>query len=135
MYEIPHLRVNVDVQNKMAAGSDSIYDEFDGVRKALDEEFGEDISKLDDLKDFMKKTEDYDGILRYKVISPNLFLLVRKCRAGKLCKNLQQFFPIGAREQSIRNNGIVLNIPVDKLKVTKSSFSFMGVKIYNFFPI
>lgn len=93
MYEIPHLRVNVDVQNKMAAGSDSIYDEFDGVRKALDEEFGEDISKLDDLKDFMKKTEDYDGILRYKVISPNLFLLVRSAAQASFAKTFNNFSP------------------------------------------
>ena len=57
-------------------------------------------------------------------------LLVRRCLDRQLCENFQNFLTVRAHEQNTRNNGSMLEAPIVKLPIAKSSFQSMGVKIY-----
>ena len=62
-------------------------------------------------------------------------MLVKKCLNGKVREIFDNFFEIRTHEKSSRNNGFLLQIPKERLQLTKSCFRSMGVKFYNSFLI
>ena len=58
-------------------------------------------------------------------------MLVRKCMLNKVCDNMNGMFVVKQHSITTRNNGYKLEIPLMKLKLTKSLFRSMGVTIYN----
>ena len=58
-------------------------------------------------------------------------MLVKKCMLNKVCDNMNGMFVVKQHSITTRNNGYKLEIPLVKLKLTKSLFRSMGVTIYN----
>ena len=50
---------------------------------------------------------------------------------GEVCDNMNGMFVVKQHGITTRNNGYKLEIPLVKLKLTKSLFRSMGVTIYN----
>jgi hypothetical protein len=76
-----------------------------------------------------KQTSSINEINRHAV------LFVKKCMLGNTCENFKNYFTIKTHERVTRNNSLTLTIPKVKLKLAKSGFFSMGVKIFNSLPI
>ena len=57
-----------------------------------------------------------------------------KCLNDELCSNFQDYFEFNQNKTNTRNNNISVRVPRVKLEFARSSFYFMGAKIYNELP-
>ena len=62
-------------------------------------------------------------------------MVVRECLEKSVCSTFDNYFTIINHEKKTRNNECLLRLPKIRTEYARKSFIFMGVKVYNEFPI
>ena len=62
-------------------------------------------------------------------------ILIKKCLDRSICPNFYNHFRLNLYSTKTRNQGSLLVVPKIRLESTKSSFFFMGVRVFNSLPI
>ena len=66
-----------------------------------------------------------------QVVHREACILIRKCLAGNVCSNFNDYFTVNKHSQHTRNSGYLLKMPRVKLELGKNSFKYTGSRLYS----
>ena len=81
------------------------------------------------LRNNLKITSLHDSIRKHTC------KIVKKVITGNIYSNLKGYFEVSNHSKQTRKADFLLKVPRIKLETARSSFSYMGVKFYNNFPL
>ena len=73
--------------------------------------------------------------LIWNTIKKRSISVVRKCLDKDVCENFQGYFEVNTHNLCTRNSGTLLKLPKVRLEFSRSSFFYLGAKIYNELPV